>query len=494
MLSVIVATMIQISMSANISDASVVFLLGMLAFYVLAALFHPLEFSSVVYGILYFLAIPSSFVLLMIYSFCNIHVVSWGTREVAKKKSKEEIEKEKKVAEEKKAASKSGILSMLGLGNLIHDIKKWVKDMRGQSNKENKETNELLKEVIKLKKIRKGLDNTKSKQTKNDVKSSSSDEGLNEETIREKYKKKRDEQTNPAWIEDESVGCGDIKYLSKKETSFWLQMIKLHLQPLSSDEQKQKAIKQGLLELRDSIVFAWTMINVLWAVLILQMQLFQDDLAEDFSIPLPRIDNPQYCEFQGPGFESRWRCMFFTLVVFFQPIGLAFLFVFGVVLSLQMIAMFIHRWETFLQIMSITEIPVPWEKKLDPKSNVQAAISFTSQLQKVQYVPEVDYIYSSDESMEKKQEGTHSALEDKHKKRHYKKNERRHHGYRHRDRYRNKKSLVENFNRRYSLLGKERDAGRRYESHEVNMYPERRYEGYREARHQYRRREREYIY
>ena len=475
MLTVIVATMIQISMSANISDASVVFLLGMLAFYVLAALFHPLEFSSVVYGILYFLAIPSSFVLLMIYSFCNIHVVSWGTREVAKKKSKEEIEKENKIAEEKKAASKSGILSMLGLGNLIHDIKKWVKDMRGQSNKENKETNELLKEVIKLKKIRKGLDNTKSKQTKNDVTSSSSDEGLNEETIRETYKKKRDEQTNPAWIEDESVGCGDIKYLSKKETSFWLQMIKLHLQPLSSDEQKQKAIKQGLLELRDSIVFAWTMINVLWAVLILQMQLFQDDLAEDFSIPLPRIDNPQYCEF-------------------FQPIGLAFLFVFGAVLSLQMIAMFIHRWETFLQIMSITEIPVPWEKKLDPRSNVQAAISFTSQLQKVQDVPEVDYIDSSDESMEKKQEGTHSALEDKHKKRHYKKNERRHHGYRHRDRYRNKKSLVENFNRRYSLLGKERDAGRRYESHEVNMYSERRYEGYREARHQYRRREREYIY
>ncbi len=34
-------------------------------------------------GILYFLLIPSMYLFLMIYSMCNMHVVSWGTREVA---------------------------------------------------------------------------------------------------------------------------------------------------------------------------------------------------------------------------------------------------------------------------------------------------------------------------------------------------------------------------------------------------------------------------
>ena len=104
----------RISMSSSINDAPVVFLLGTLAvYYILTALFHPLEFSSIVHGFMYFLTIPSSFVLLTIYSFCNIHVVSWGTREVAKVKSKEEVEKKQKIAEEKKNVSRNGILSML---------------------------------------------------------------------------------------------------------------------------------------------------------------------------------------------------------------------------------------------------------------------------------------------------------------------------------------------------------------------------------------------
>ena len=70
------------------------------------------EFFCVLHGFLYFLSIPSMSMLLMIYSLGNLHVVSWGTREVPKKKTAEEMEAEKKEAEEeakKPPKKKTGI-------------------------------------------------------------------------------------------------------------------------------------------------------------------------------------------------------------------------------------------------------------------------------------------------------------------------------------------------------------------------------------------------
>merc|ERR1719397_792619 len=63
---------------------------------VIAACLHPQEFWCIVPGLMYLLCIPSMYLLLIIYSITNLNVVSWGTREVAVKKSKKEIEAEKK--------------------------------------------------------------------------------------------------------------------------------------------------------------------------------------------------------------------------------------------------------------------------------------------------------------------------------------------------------------------------------------------------------------
>jgi len=45
------------------------------------------EFWCLIHGLIYFLAIPSMSMLLMIYSLGNLHIVSWGTRESADDKS-----------------------------------------------------------------------------------------------------------------------------------------------------------------------------------------------------------------------------------------------------------------------------------------------------------------------------------------------------------------------------------------------------------------------
>uniref|UniRef100_A0A672ZJF4 chitin synthase n=1 Tax=Sphaeramia orbicularis TaxID=375764 RepID=A0A672ZJF4_9TELE len=58
-----------------------VFLISMAIMYMVTAILHPEEFGMIVYGLMYFICIPSGYLLLTIYSLVNMHIVSWGTRE-----------------------------------------------------------------------------------------------------------------------------------------------------------------------------------------------------------------------------------------------------------------------------------------------------------------------------------------------------------------------------------------------------------------------------
>ncbi|CAF1289999.1 unnamed protein product [Adineta steineri] len=96
MMSVIVGTTIQIAEDSWTSP-NAVFLMLLFSINFIAALMHPQEFWCIVPGLLYFLCIPSGYLFLIIYSLCNLNIVSWGTREAPKKvkknQSKEEIER-----------------------------------------------------------------------------------------------------------------------------------------------------------------------------------------------------------------------------------------------------------------------------------------------------------------------------------------------------------------------------------------------------------------
>ena len=95
MMAVIVGTTIQIAEDSWTSP-NAVFLMLLLSINFIAACMHPQEFWCVVPGMLYFLCIPSGYLFLLIYSLCNLNIVSWGTREapkVKKNQSKEEMER-----------------------------------------------------------------------------------------------------------------------------------------------------------------------------------------------------------------------------------------------------------------------------------------------------------------------------------------------------------------------------------------------------------------
>lgn len=59
------------------------FFIGITMMYIATALLHPHEFHLIIFGLLYFISIPSGYLLLAIYSMVNMNNVSWGTRESA---------------------------------------------------------------------------------------------------------------------------------------------------------------------------------------------------------------------------------------------------------------------------------------------------------------------------------------------------------------------------------------------------------------------------
>lgn len=81
MMAVLVGIMLQLSQDGWSSPSSI-FLLMTAATFIFAAILHPQEFWCLPTGLVYYLTVPSMYLLLIIYSVCNLNNVSWGTREL----------------------------------------------------------------------------------------------------------------------------------------------------------------------------------------------------------------------------------------------------------------------------------------------------------------------------------------------------------------------------------------------------------------------------
>ena len=116
MLAVYVGLVVQIADKGLLSATSI----SALSFFgplIIAGMLHFEEAYCMLYIGVYLVTIPSMYVLLVIYSFFNLWNVSWGTREVAQKKSAAELKKEKEEMEKRQAElkkkKKEGLLGTL---------------------------------------------------------------------------------------------------------------------------------------------------------------------------------------------------------------------------------------------------------------------------------------------------------------------------------------------------------------------------------------------
>jgi chitin synthase len=376
----------------GLTSPNVIFLLLLVFIFFVSALFHPEEFACLIPGALYFICIPTGYLVLTIYYLCNLHIVSWGTREVPQRKTREEIEAEKIAEEEKrkKKEQRKGFLGLIGLDTVINETVEMFRQFRKAATTDKTDsklkTDELLEELIL--ELRQGRD-CKIYPPRQRSSSTMTDKGEGQrETQMISIPKhlpvvrtdsapiwlRNEDPENPGWLTSISCGEGPIKRMIERERIFWKQLIKKYLFPINEDKMHQEKVAADLKNLRNNVVFGFFMTSALWIALTMQLQLLQDEFKDTaLFIKIPNFDS------------SRKELTF-------EPLGMLFLALFATILIFQFIGMLSHRWGTILHVLSITDISCT--QKFTEKHKIQEIITRTMELQRVINIenePEPDY-------------------------------------------------------------------------------------------------------
>ncbi|XP_059350344.1 chitin synthase chs-2-like isoform X1 [Daphnia carinata] len=422
MMAVIVGTALQLG-EDGIGSPSAIFLIALSGSFFIAACLHPQEFWCVVPGLLYLMMIPSMYLLLILYSIINLNVVSWGTREVQTKKSKKEIEREKKEAEEEakkaKMQKKSGLLGFFNSsmtdseeGSLELSFAGLFKIMCCTHQKAVDEKQQLLRIADTLESLNKRLDiieravdphglvgprrRSMSRTShrggggvdglasvhENDGGSNTDDSDDESDSVEPKTE--RDELINPYWIEDKDLKRGEVDYLSGPEIQFWKDLLDKYLYPIDENKEQQARIAADLIELRNKSVFFFFMFNALFILIVFLLQLNKGALHVDW--PLGVKTNITYI-------EETSEVLITKEYLQLEPIGLVFVFFFGLILIIQFVAMLFHRFGTLSHILASTELSCCSRKVDDLSEDAfidKNAVEIVRNLQRLRGIDDAD--------------------------------------------------------------------------------------------------------
>ncbi|CAL1539833.1 unnamed protein product [Lymnaea stagnalis] len=331
-------------------SVSTIFLVTVIGIFVTTAVLHPMEFSCLFHGFLYFLCIPSMSMLLVIYSVANLHVVSWGTREgpqatVPQVQEPAKVDKQKSDPDElhvsklpkcrvsellssltdKKETDSSYTLS---LGNLFRCF--------------CCPREEVDRTDLKFKVILDRLDGLDRHAPRSDIfrkkspRTSREDGDVTVDYVDGGDSAETQQEGKHFWIDDKNLGEGPKKALNEDENQFWQDFIQAYVFPLDKDKKQEEKIQNELIELRNKSCLAFFIMNILFVILVYTLQTISEQTT-NLSIKIP-------CELEGFKGEK------------VEPISMAFTLVFGVMLTLQFLAMLFHRYSTLLHIIAITKI------------------------------------------------------------------------------------------------------------------------------------------
>ncbi|KAB5518437.1 hypothetical protein PHYPO_G00165890 [Pangasianodon hypophthalmus] len=271
------------------------FFVGIVIMYVVTALLHPHEFHLVIFGFLYFICIPSGYLLLAIYSMVNMNNVSWGTRESANQTTGSEGNIRKNVKCQK-------LFKICGY-NLEVQLNKEEKVMENapQPTSLNAETK------------------------------------VNDETP---PKERQLPLIEHSFVQQLVESSGELalieKSLNPEEESFWKDLIEQYLKPLETDKKKEERIKEDLKELRNKATFVFFICNVLWIV----ATFFMQSMGNTVNIPIPMT-------YANGTVDPDKK-------LYIDPIGLMFLISFAGLLIIQFFAMLWHRVQTLIHFIAYT--------------------------------------------------------------------------------------------------------------------------------------------
>lgn len=161
----------------------------------------------------------------------------------------------------------------------------------------------------------------------------------------------------PAWAN--GLGKGIIVDLNDEEKKFWNDVIKKYLYPINRDKEEEKKAQEDLVIFRTNMCFAMIMINLLWMCINF---MFQHTKPSEIHINNMKVE-------------------LFSFV---------FLLFFTAIFTIQFFGMLMHRWGTFLHIISYTNIGNPFKKKQHKDKNLNKECC-REIIRKLRYEPLPDY-------------------------------------------------------------------------------------------------------
>ncbi|VDN55363.1 unnamed protein product [Dracunculus medinensis] len=288
MSAVIVGTSMQIQKDGILSPHSI-FLLVVIASFIIAALLHPLEFTCIIPGVLFILAIPCMYMLLPIYSICNLNTISWGTREIVLVDNNQPL------------------------------------DQYAAENRNEKMFDEV-------------------------------------------------------WMNEIMFRRAEREILEPEEEMFWRGLVAKYLTPLKLSQKEQEQVQLGLNELRNKVSFGFFMINIVFIIIVLLLQMQKDCIHIEWPL------GPKFNHTIVPCNSDTRKEVWVITKLQLEPIGLVFLAFFMSILIIQFCAMLMHRFGTLAHIIASTEFSC-CKKQADRLTEddlvVQNAVEIARELQAI---------------------------------------------------------------------------------------------------------------
>lgn len=359
MLAVMISTGIQIEQD-TVWSPSVIFFIGLITIFVVSAVIHPQEIACLFHSILYLLTIPSMYLLLTIYSIINLNIVTWGTRE-----NPQQQEQEKQQEQLQQMPAKSEDKAWYDIGHFLNKASKWSFNILCCASTKNDEElyhlrdikDHLIRvntEIIEIK-TKLGKSNDPIKSDKNVTFSETNETRYFTEHVPKKSSnEKSSEELNSSrtkWVTNSYLKEGKLVTIGDEEKKFWIKFIKKYLKPLTEDQNHKDKIKSDLIDLRNKVVFAFGIINILFVLFVYLLQLHKDM----FSIQI-RVKHKANWVLNDT--TNEWENVWDDKFVDMDPVGLALIGFFGTIMIIQVIGMFIHRFGTLTHLLAFTKLNI----------------------------------------------------------------------------------------------------------------------------------------
>ncbi|XP_065090221.1 chitin synthase chs-2-like [Ochlerotatus camptorhynchus] len=371
MMAVLVGIIMQV-MEDGILAPSSVFFMAIALQIVVTGLLHPQEMEALPAGLVYYITIPSMYMLLVIYSVFNMNDVSWGTRENPT---------------EAPAAAPAQKVPQGKMNKLMGYLRSGDQEDEGSINfsvsglfsclfcthpKSSAEKEQMVQVAGSLADINSKMKDLEMKLTGTVTVVRSDDEDDVDEmgcldmhhrqeggsptgvsspmqTVKNSEMEEPEKQINylPDWLYDVDLRNGDTETISASEEQFWIELIEKYLKPLDLSDKQKAEMKSQLKNLRDLAVFAFVMANALFVLVIFLLQLNKKDLHIQWW-----FNAKNTISFDESTVEIVVRREYLEI----EPIGLVFVFFFGLILVIQFVAMLMHRFGTISQILASTQL------------------------------------------------------------------------------------------------------------------------------------------